>query len=688
MTPSPLGDDFSRGFGLFGQQQRRWSAALLKLLVAMLLLWLAGIVGAVLLLHEPYRLQATVLWAWAWFLSDVLQAPELGTWPVRTSQGIERWPPIEIRQSAWFLETRNAVLGTFGQALLIGTALIVPLGLLLHRGLVRLGRRLRSTRHLRGQEIVSDRVLARRVRKAGRASDLLIGSVPLIRDDETAHTLLLGTTGAGKTQAILRLLDGIAARGEAAIIYDRTGTFTPLYLAADCGDVLLNPLDARSPAWSPWAEMRHAADADRLAAATIPRSPGRDEFFADAARALYAALLVHLWRRRDRSLEQLMRLMLLETVAARRMLLAGTEAAKFFEPEGERTARSIEMNMTTYTRALRFLPASSGGRQDVSIRELIATQARRPANGRRRPWLFFASRPTEHDSLRPLLTCWLDVAVASLMALPEERTRRIWIVLDELATLHALPSLARLLAEGRKYGAAAVLGLQSVSQLHDSYGERGGTALLDNVNTKAIFRLNDPKSAEWAADALGQAERDVVRESTRYDPGSEHLTGVQISSQRHLAHVVLPSEITSLPPLVCYLRLSGTWPIARTRLPDPRGAKRRAGAQAFVHVDPDRSVDAALRAQLAARPAGQVAGKAASAPEATPTGAAARSGVERDGAVPGTEPTLRSGSSRLPRHAWLDGDAAHASPEILTSTDTERPSGSAGNAGEPPPAVR
>src|SRR3546814_13244316 len=96
------------------------------------------------------------------------------------------------------------------------------------------------------------------------------------------HMAMIGTTGSGKTTALRQMLDGIEARGEAALVYDTSGEFIAHYYRPERGDIILNPFDARCAYWSPFAEIAHPADADRIANQLItdtgpPRPSARPE---------------------------------------------------------------------------------------------------------------------------------------------------------------------------------------------------------------------------------------------------------------------------------------------------------------------------------------------------------------------------------------------------------------------------
>ena len=95
------------------------------------------------------------------------------------------------------------------------------------------------------------------------------------RDREAMHFLIVGDSGTGKSAAIRQLLSQIWERGEAAIVYDPAMEYLPQFYNEARGDVILNPMDARCPFWTPGDEVPHEAEALTLAAQPVPGSgPG------------------------------------------------------------------------------------------------------------------------------------------------------------------------------------------------------------------------------------------------------------------------------------------------------------------------------------------------------------------------------------------------------------------------------
>ena len=88
--------------------------------------------------------------------------------------------------------------------------------------------------------------------------------------------MIMGDTGTGKSALMRQVLMQIAERGETAIVYDPALEYTPQFYQPARGDLILNPLDARCPYWSPSDEVLHEAEALTLATSLFPDKPQRE----------------------------------------------------------------------------------------------------------------------------------------------------------------------------------------------------------------------------------------------------------------------------------------------------------------------------------------------------------------------------------------------------------------------------
>src|SRR3546814_4009488 len=124
-----------------------------------------------------------------------------------------------------------------------------------------------------------------------KRTDTLFPYTTLFRSHafETEHVLICGAPGTGKTNMIVKMLEGIRAKGKRAIVYDTASTFVEKFYR-EGKDILLNPLDERSAVWSPWVDVPPDYHSDQIADSTIP-DKHVDPFWPTAARGILVAVL-------------------------------------------------------------------------------------------------------------------------------------------------------------------------------------------------------------------------------------------------------------------------------------------------------------------------------------------------------------------------------------------------------------
>ena len=105
-------------------------------------------------------------------------------------------------------------------------------------------------RYVRGANVTSTRRLGRALSGDG----IEVGGIRIPRMLESQHFLFVGAPGSGKSSAIRHMLRQIAARGETTVVLDPECEYVSEFYRSGRGDLILNPLDARCPAWSPWWE--------------------------------------------------------------------------------------------------------------------------------------------------------------------------------------------------------------------------------------------------------------------------------------------------------------------------------------------------------------------------------------------------------------------------------------------------
>ena len=409
---------------------------------------------------------------------------------------------------------------------------------------VQWSRSRRHGRRLKGPELVTARRFNRRTRANGirfaqmpRLPARFLGIQPLLkipRAIESSHLLVMGDSGTGKSALIRQILQQLEERGETAIVYDPALEYTPQFYTPERGDVILNPIDARSPYWSPGDELRHEAEALTLATSLFPDRANENPFFTEGPRRIFAHLLTF-----RPTAEDLVSWLCHDEELDRRV--HGTPYASIIDRQAPAQRSGVLASLNMVADTLQLLPRVS---------ETTTRWSALSWSGDRQGWLFLTSTPETRTRLVPLTSLWLDMLVLRLMNCGQPGRRPVWFVLDELASLQRLPQLHTAVTENRKSNNPVVLGFQGRSQLETRYGH-DAEAMLSQPATKIFLRTSEPHAAKWISDTIGEVEIERMRESRSKGKYGQWSFGLE----RQVEPLVMPSEISGLPSLRGYLKL-------------------------------------------------------------------------------------------------------------------------------------
>jgi hypothetical protein len=406
----------------------------------------------------------------------------------------------------------------------------------------------REGRRLKGPELVTPGVFNRRNRSNGIGFEMtertfvqklfgIVASVRLPIAVEPNHILIMGDTGTGKSTLIRRIMQQIEERGETAIVYDPALDYTPEFYRPERGDAILNPLDQRMPYWSPGDELRHPAEALTLATSLFPDRRNENQFFVEGPRKIFAHLLTY-----RPTPGQMAWWMCHEEEIDRRV--KGTQYAAMIDKQAPAQRSGILASLNMVADSLKLLPS-----EDEANRHWSAAEWSKERKG----WLFLTSTSETRERLLPLTSLWLDTLVLRLMNQGQTSSRKVWFVLDELATLQRLPQLHTAVTENRKSNNPVVLGFQGRSQLETRYGHEA-EAMLSQPATKIFLRTSEPNAAKWVSDAIGRIEIERLRESRSSGQTGGQRNTTSYNNERDVVPLVMDSEITGLENLHGYLK--------------------------------------------------------------------------------------------------------------------------------------
>jgi len=364
---------------------------------------------------------------------------------------------------------------------------------------------------------------------------------------EVRSTLLLGASGTGKTVAIQALMHTVRARGNRMIVADPDGASMSLFWQP--GDIILNPLDRRSVRWDLLGEIKRPSDYKHLAQSILPYTgDAKADEWMRFSQVIFAACLQTWHEGQLGTSDDFLRMIALGGEEKLRLLCQGTAAAKYFADGGQRMLTSI---MGTLTPALEELEKLAGGTGELfSVRNWVR-------QGTGTVWIPYGA--DEIAALRGPISCWMRLGIFELLSMPTSGTRRLWFFLDELDALGRIQGLKDAMVRARKKGGCIVAGIQSIAQVRAVNGDAEAQTIVEQFGTQLVLRCGASEgggTADFASDLLGEREIERIETSTSHNRGQDGPS-TTTSYRRQLERAVLPSQITQLPDLSGYLKISG-----------------------------------------------------------------------------------------------------------------------------------
>ncbi|WP_257291424.1 type IV conjugative transfer system coupling protein TraD [Endozoicomonas sp. ONNA1] len=519
---------------------------------ACLFIWLVVASIAFYLNSEPVERYLGFKWGESWVFVEGMKDTDY-VMNINTGQGGDR------RVRATSILHNKEVIGNVNNlyykaiyALVLGLMGMFVAAWILLRFIHRTGKDQGAEEYVRGGKLVEINELKKITKNDPSLCDLNLCGVRMPKGADVAHIMLMGSPGTGKSVNYKELLTGIRKAKKRAIVYDVGGDFISSFYR-EGKDIILNPLDARGRRWDVWCECSESSDYIQLSESFIPDAPKADPFWTKSARIVFSSLCEKIGKTESPTTEKLMNALLRISIADLMVMVQGTDARSMMSEGAEKMAANIRGIIGSYAQSLRFLHDQG---ERFSIRDWVSKDDDDS-------WVFISCKADQRALMRPLISAWLDTASNALLSLQPDRERRIFLLIDELPSLNRLPSLDEFLAESRKYGGCGIIGVQNYSQLIRNYSKEGADSIAGLCSTWVVFRCNDEAAgATWASKNLGSTEALETSEGISYG-SNEIRDGVNLSRQKRLRPIVLPSEISNLPDLHGYIRFGRGLPLAR-----------------------------------------------------------------------------------------------------------------------------
>ena len=406
-------------------------------------------------------------------------------------------------------------------------------------------------------EVLTANQVKKRLNQLSKCSEFNIGNIPLVKDSETRHFLVMGSTGSGKTNLVHNLLPQVNQKKQPAIVIDQTGEMIARYYNRDRGDIIFNPFDGRSKNWNFWDDCSNPEELDRFSKILFSFNRKRskshsDPFWEQSAQYVFNACVEYLIKTNNTNLEALKALTIEANLEELQKKLKGTAAERYLTDDGKGVASSVLSMLATNAKPISYL-------SDDDASNLFSLKGHfQNIKSGSSSWLFLSTKPSSRELTLPLIACLTELALSELMNIGIDPKRKVWCIFDELAALGNLPALTPLMAEGRKYGACVVACLQSLNQIYDHYGAYAGSSIFGQFGTCFFFRNTEPAIAKMFSSMCGTETITRQQKNTSFG-ANDFRDGVSYSEHEQKKELVEYNNLASLEVGECY-----------TLLPEPK----------------------------------------------------------------------------------------------------------------------
>ncbi len=313
--------------------------------------------------------------------------------------------------------------------------------------------------------------------------------------DQDISTAVIGETGSGKT-SMMRLLayQFPYDRDTAVIAHDTGEEFQQFY--TDLGfDVKRISATDSDVVWNLFQDADSESEFREVAGAIFGEPDGHNPFHRPAKQTFQDMLLyLHLEAQRNNRRQDLCHTDIVS------LLDQGHYALKealdeydrldsgHIDPDKGKGAQNVYQTLRENVRPVFVDDFADYGR--FSLEEYIKNPDGRV--------LIIDSDPSRMETLGPMYQLLLDWSIRYAMNSPNPTVH----ILDEIDALPSLTQVTNLTARGRKNKARALIGVQTIGQLEDTYSTISG--IVGNCPQGVYFGPGDAESTEFVLDELGE----------------------------------------------------------------------------------------------------------------------------------------------------------------------------------------
>lgn len=523
-------EGFETWFNAFKMKLKMYRVVFLLFIILVLIFWFVGI-------YATWNNKSDVACRW-------VVAKGINT--IRSNSKIvfryenghrEKVPVWAIVQTSWIEKTAKKELHRIFMNLLKACSLFLFYPVIILSFKDRASKQ-SSKRYIRGAKLDTQEEFYQKVKKNKEKLDIPFGQIKQPYLAEPKHTFIIGKSGSGKTVCMSQILNRIKERGGKGIVYDFKGDYIQKFYNPE-QDIIFNPLDKRSIGWNLFNELETKPDIEANVASLIPDDPKETPFWATGSRTVLKGILESLYQDNKRSNRHIWQTVIDDApkLINRLSLTESGMAGQRFIGTGESNqSLGILAKLMQHTLCFQYMADNDG---DFSVKKWLYDD---------KPGMIFISNYAEiRDTLKPILSLFIDTVGRRLLSMPDNLSRRRFIMLDEFATLQKMPVLVELLTGSRSKGGCVYIGVQDYGNIDEIYTEKLRNSIVGSCSNQVVFNL----AGESAKIASERMDKYQFSEATRtQNMGVQNWRdGISLNERKDKEVLMFPSEIEALPDM-------------------------------------------------------------------------------------------------------------------------------------------
>ncbi|WP_239642357.1 type IV secretory system conjugative DNA transfer family protein [Haloarcula amylolytica] len=316
--------------------------------------------------------------------------------------------------------------------------------------------------------------------------------------DQDVSTAVVGETGSGKTSMMKLLAYQFPYYSDTAVIAHDTGEdFQAFYEELGFEVQRIRHADS-DVVWNLFKDADSESDFREVAGAIFGEADGHDPFHRPAKQT-FAEMLMYLHlsakknsRRHALCHADIVSLLNEGHIALKKALDEFDRLdSGHIDPDKGKGAQNVYQTIKENVDPV--FTGDFGDYGEFSLQEYIENPEGRV--------LIIDSNPTELETLGPMYQLLVDWSIRYAMNASNPTVH----ILDEIDALPALTQVTNLTARGRKHKARALVGVQTIGQLKDTYSTISG--IVGNCPQGVYFGPGDTESTDFILDELGESRQ-------------------------------------------------------------------------------------------------------------------------------------------------------------------------------------